>query len=309
MTYEEMVERKRERLFGSRAGPGRYLRGVEFGPLSRPLALKKDTEVYYIDHCSTEELKAKYEGNTDAHVDKIVDVDFVSQGEPLAEIIGDKAPLDYVVASHVIEHVPDLAGWLLDMHASLKEGGTLYLVVPDKRFTFDLHRRTASFEEVQAAHQEKRTRPGLRLVLDHFANVVSADTWALWEDYSKVDSVPYAHGPEFLNVAYDHHLAGKYIDIHCWVFTPWSFMGLMGKITDAYNLGFNLSHFLTTQSHDLEFYVALQKSNEKTDWNLQALLARASALWPHNAPERANFDSNEQGLEAAQIARLAQFTP
>lgn len=299
MTYEEMVERKRERLFGSRNGPGRYLRGVEFGPLSRPLALKKDTEVYYIDHCSTEELKAIYAGNAEADADKIVDVDFVSQGQPLAEIIGNKAPLDYVVASHVIEHVPDLAGWLLDTHASLKEGGTLYLVVPDKRFTFDLHRRTASFEEVQAAHQERRTRPGLRLVLDHFANVVSADTSALWEDYSKIDSVPYAHGPEFLNVAYDHYLAGQYIDIHCWVFTPWSFMDLMGKIEEVFGLGFKLTRFLTTQTHDLEFYVTLRKGGEKTDWALQTSLARTGALWPHNAFERTNPTGADQPFALA----------
>jgi SAM-dependent methyltransferase len=285
MNFEELQERKRERLFGNGEGPGRDLRGVEFGPLSRPLALKRHTQVYYIDHCTTEELRAKYAGDVHAHVDKIVDVDIVSHGEPLAELIGDKTPLDYIVASHVIEHVPDLAGWLLDMHASLKEGGTLYLVVPDKRFTFDLHRRTASFEEVQSAHQEKRTRPGLRLVLDHFANVVSTDTWALWEDYSKAEAAPYAHGPEFLNLAYDHYLEGRYIDIHCWVFTPWSFMDLMGKITEKYDLGFRLTHFLTTQSHDLEFYVALERSTTKEDWDLQAARACSGALWPRNYRE------------------------
>ena len=287
MNYEDVLERKRERLFGTAKGPASYLRGVEFGPLSRPLALKQNTEVYYIDHCNTEELKAKYAGDVHAHVDKIVDVDIVSSGEPLADLIGDKAPLDYIIASHVIEHVPDLAGWLLDMHSSLRQGGTLYLVIPDKRFTFDLHRRTASFEEVEAAYQERRKRPGLRLVLDHFANVVNADTWALWDDYSKVEALSYAHGPEFLNLAYDHYLEGRYIDIHCWVFTPWSFMSLMGWLTDKYNLGFKLSHFLTTQSHDLEFYVALEKSAAKTDWREQEALARSDALWPSGVTEEA----------------------
>jgi SAM-dependent methyltransferase len=264
-------------------GPGAHLRGVEFGPLSRPLALKSETEVYYVDHCSTEELKAKYAGDYHAHVDKIVDVDFVSSGEALSELVGDRAPLDYVVASHVIEHVPDLAGWLMDMHASLNDGGLLYLVIPDKRFTFDLHRRPASFEEVEAAYREKRKRPGLRLVLDHFANVVDADTWALWDDYSKARSARYAHGPEFLNVAYEHHAEGRYIDIHCWVFTPWSFMDLMGEISEQLGLGFTLASFMTTQSHDLEFYVTLRKSADKTDWRAEADAAWKTALWPASA--------------------------
>ena len=292
MTYEDVLERKRERLFGVSGGPDHKLRGVEFGPLSRPMALKKNTEIYYIDHCTTEELKAKYAGDIHAHVDKIVDVDFVSRGEKLADLIGDKAPLDYIIASHVIEHVPDVAGWLLDMHASLTDGGTLYLVVPDKRFTFDLHRRTASLEEVESAYREKRTRPGLRLVLDHFANVVNVSTWALWEDYSRVNDVPFAHGPEYLDLAYKNYLEGQYIDIHCWVFTPWSFMELLGEITDKYGLAFRLTHFMTTQSHDLEFYVALEKSPVKTDWRAEMERARSGALWPANA----SGQSSQEGV-------------
>lgn len=280
MTFEDVLQRRRERLFGRSGSPGGNLRGVEFGPLSRPLAVKQSSEVYYIDHCSTEELKAKYAGDENADVDNIVHVDFVSRGEPLVELVGSKAPLDYIVASHVIEHVPDLIGWLLDAHASLDEGGTLYLIVPDKRFTFDLHRRTSSFEEVEAAYHERRTRPGLRLVMDHFANVVNVDTWALWDDYSKASSVSYAHGAEFLDLAHKHYHEGKYVDVHCWVFTPWSFMNLMGQIDRRLGLGFRLKHFLTTQSHDLEFYVALEKGGGTTDWELEESIAKHGALWP-----------------------------
>jgi SAM-dependent methyltransferase len=280
LTYDDVLQWKRQRLFGPGEGPGETVRGVEFGPLSRPLVLKSRSEVYYVDHCSTADLKAKYAGNEEAHVDKIVDVDFVSAGEALTELIGDKAPLDFVVASHVIEHVPNLAGWLLDMHSALKDGGTLYLVVPDKRFTFDAHRRLASFDEVQAAYREGRTRPGLRLILDHFANVVTVDTWALWDDYRRVQDAPFAHGPEFLDLAHEHYHQGQYIDVHCWVFTPWSFMELMGRITAEIGLSFKLVHFVTTQSHDLEFYVALRKSDEPTDWLEEAERARQSALWP-----------------------------
>ena len=282
MTYDELIQRKRERLFGTRF-PDTSARGIEFGPLSRPLVRKSDSDVYYIDQCSTEELKAKYSQVNDAHVHNIVDVDFVSKGEPLSVLVGDKVPLNYVVASHVIEHVPDLAGWLLDAHASLKDGGSLFLILPDKRFTFDLRRPVAKFEEVELARAEKRTRPGLRLILDHFANVVQADTWALWADYSLSERVPYFHGAEFLDIAYAHFYEGRYVDVHCWVFTPWSFMSIMGEITSHFNLGFRLNHFLTTQLNDLEFYVELQKSDRATDWVAEAAAALKGALWPKDS--------------------------
>ena len=61
----------------------------------------------------------------------------------------------------------------------------------------------------------------------------------------------------------------------------------MAEMTERYDLGFNLSHFMTTQSHDLEFYVALEKSTAKTDWRLEAARARSGALWPRNAEEAA----------------------
>jgi hypothetical protein len=172
--YDAVLARKRDRLFADfDVAP---LRGAEFGPLSRPLVKRDASEIYYIDYCSADELRQKYAAVPDAHPDRIEEVDFVWAGGPLAPILGDKAPLDYIVASHVIEHVPDLVGWLKTMSSALKVGGRLLLIVPDKRFTFDIHRRVSSLEEISLAYQEQRRIPGLRLVMDHFANAVAADT-------------------------------------------------------------------------------------------------------------------------------------
>src|SRR5262245_51434967 len=41
---------------------------------------------------------------------------------------------DYIAASHVIEHVPDVIGWLRALHRLLRPSGVVFLVVPDKRF-------------------------------------------------------------------------------------------------------------------------------------------------------------------------------
>ena len=190
------------------------------------------------------------------------------------------------MAAHVIEHVPDLCGWLREMSDALKISGRLLLVIPDKRFTFDIYRRLSSFEEVIHAWQERRRRPGLRLVIDHFANVVKADTSELWENYALADHLHYYHGPEFLSLAAREHAEGKYIDVHCWVFTPWHFMHLMGRMVREMGLNFDLRYFLTTQDHDIEFYVQLEKVTAlTTDWAQEAEAARRGALWPRNMPD------------------------
>ncbi|MEX3900116.1 methyltransferase domain-containing protein [Paraburkholderia sp. BR10954] len=44
---------------------------------------------------------------------------------------------DYVIASHVIEHVLDLVGWVHSLLAALKHAGRIVLAVPDRRYTFD----------------------------------------------------------------------------------------------------------------------------------------------------------------------------
>jgi 2-polyprenyl-3-methyl-5-hydroxy-6-metoxy-1,4-benzoquinol methylase len=149
--YDAVIARKRDRLLGGFDVSG--LRGAEIGPLSRPIVRRADSEIYYIDHCTTEELREKYATVPDAHPDRIETVDFVWAEQPLATALGGKAPLDFVVASHVIEHVPDLVGWLKEMSSALKVGGRLLLIIPDKRFTFDIYRRLSSLEEISLAYE------------------------------------------------------------------------------------------------------------------------------------------------------------
>jgi predicted SAM-dependent methyltransferase len=52
------------------------------------------------------------------------------------EIFGDET-LDFVIASHLIEHLPNPLGFLKECQRVLRANGILYLVVPDKNHTFD----------------------------------------------------------------------------------------------------------------------------------------------------------------------------
>jgi SAM-dependent methyltransferase len=292
MSEPWVTERKRQRAFGTYDVS--TLRGVEIGPLDRPLVPPGSSEVYFVDHLSTDDLRQKYAKDPGVSPLDIVPIDFVWRDQPLKALVGDKAPLDYVVASHVIEHVPDLLGWLNEMADALKVGGRLVLVVPDKRFTFDVMRRTSSIHDVLAAHQEQRRRPGLRQILDYSIHVVNADCYSLWADYSQRNTLKFYHDQDFLIRTVGHFNEGKYIDVHCWVFTPWSFFEILALAQDQALVPFDLVHSLTTQENDLEFYVQLVKSDAPTtNWREVARVAKRTALHPHTS------DNNE--AEIAQV--------
>src|SRR5262249_55944812 len=48
--------------------------------------------------------------------------------------------LDFIIASHVLEHVPDPLGLFKECHRVLKDHGYFYLGLPDKNQTFDAPR-------------------------------------------------------------------------------------------------------------------------------------------------------------------------
>src|SRR5688572_25412862 len=82
--------------------------GLEVGPSHDPVAPKAaGYNVHIVDHLPQDELKAKYAGHG-VNIDNIEPVDFVWTGQPLDELVGGKQIYDWIIASHVIEHVPDL---------------------------------------------------------------------------------------------------------------------------------------------------------------------------------------------------------
>ncbi|WP_369012339.1 methyltransferase domain-containing protein, partial [Escherichia coli] len=71
----------------------------------------------------------------------IVDVTHVWTGSgSLAAIVGGAGLFDYAIASHVIEHVPNVLGWFRGIYEVLKPGAVFNLAVPDRRYTFDVVR-------------------------------------------------------------------------------------------------------------------------------------------------------------------------
>lgn len=122
-----------------------YLKGqgIEIGGLQSPLPVPRAARVGYVDRMSVAELKKQYPELNDQ---KLVQPDIIADGE-LPEPVPDLSQ-DFVIASHFLEHCQNPLLALRNMFRVLKPQGVLYLVIPDKRYTFDVDRPVTTIDHV-----------------------------------------------------------------------------------------------------------------------------------------------------------------
>lgn len=258
--------------------------GIEIGPCANPIApKKKGFKVHIIDHASREQLIAKYDGHY-PNIDNIEEVDFIWQGESYVELTGKRKYYDWIIASHVIEHTPDLIGFINDCDAILKDDGVLSLAIPDKRYCFDHYRAITGIAKVIDTHLNQATVHSPGTVVDYFLNIVSQSGKIAWDSqttgtYNLIHSIPEVR--QIMNNLIQNN---AYLDVHGWCFVPHSFR-LM--IHDLFHLGlipFQEVDFYPTEG--CEFYVTLGRKGKGTKQSrLEMLQAIETELSEVNSQE------------------------
>ena len=262
---------RRARLLGA-LDPAR-LRGVEIGALDKPTVAKSEGDIIYVDHTDRDGLLSIF-GHTDMDLSKILEVDAVWGDKRLRECLPAGRAVDYVVASHVVEHVPDLLGWLIEVREVLAPCGQLRLAVPDRRYTFDLARRESELPDVLDAYLRQARIPLPRAVMEfvlYTHEVKARDAWLGLIDPESLRR-PACPVQDAMTLARDVLERGRYLDSHCWIFTPRSFAGLMEQLAESGLLGLECAEFHDTALFDHEFFVGLAPTDDKT---------RAAASWRH----------------------------
>ena len=124
--------------------------------------------------------------------------------------------LDYLCSSHVLEHLANPLAALHEWHRVLRPGGWLYLVVPDKRFTFDEPRAVTSCEHLMRDFVEARTAA---TSVEHVDEFIYQTNWGRLRPNATAEEWPIqqaaAHQGYLAAIA-----AGRPIDIHYHTFTP-----------------------------------------------------------------------------------------
>jgi 2-polyprenyl-3-methyl-5-hydroxy-6-metoxy-1,4-benzoquinol methylase len=233
--------------------------GLEIGPSHNPIAPKlKGFNVHILDHASAEELKAKYQGHN-LNLDNIEEVDFVWSGQSYLDLIGKTACYDWIIASHLIEHVPDLISFLQQCETLLKEDGVLSLIIPDKRYCFDYFSPPSSTGNILDAWVEKRTKPSQGQIFDHFANATKRNNNIAWNFEEQTEEYTLIHTLEQTKeLQMRSNSTNEYIDVHCWRFTPASFRLILSDLREL-NL-INLYTKAEFYTIGCEFYVSLSKT-------------------------------------------------
>lgn len=226
--------------------------GLEIGPSHDPLVPKSSgRNVEILDHMDQAGLIEKYRTHG-VDISRIEPVDYVWTGGPLTECIGKTGYYDWIVASHVIEHTPDLIAFVSECCALLKPDGVLSLAIPDRRFTFDFYRWPSSTGDVIQAHVDKRTRHTPGQIFDAAANASFKNQAIAWSKGEKGD-VLLLHGFDHVLQRFQQSLNDDgYMDAHGWVFTPTSFRLVMSDLNRLKYLA--VDELMFSESPGCEFY-------------------------------------------------------
>ena len=243
--------------------------GGGYGPIAAGVA---GLDVRTLDHLPTEELIAKYR---DMGVDtsKVVPVDYVWSGERYRDLVGETR-FDWIVASHVIEHVPDLVGFINQCGEILAPGGMLALAIPDRRYTFDYYRPETGLAELIDAHLQGRTVSTPGAAADHFLNHAELNGAGVWRPGLK-GAPRFVIPAELAAGEFARARTGAYVDVHAWVFSPSRFRLAIADLNMLGLLDLREARFHDTS--DCEFIVHLSATGAGPDLDRQTLAERIAA--------------------------------
>lgn len=183
--------------------------GIEIGALHRP-TIAPHLQVTYVDRISTEDMCAKH---PELEAENPPRVEIVDDGAVLSRV-ADRSQ-DFVIASHLIEHLKDPIAGMLNWQRVLKSGGRLFLVVPDKEQTFDEPREITTNEHLQLDHDE----PSVERDFEHFRD------FGLHVSIRQYQAVEEERAEE-----YAQYLVDIDYDIHFHVWDLPAFEGFLGML-------------------------------------------------------------------------------
>jgi len=249
---------------------------LEIGPLNKPLVSKTIyPNTLYCDIRSTSQVKELYTSSEylettglSVPVEQIVDIDVVlTNGYEVA--FADKPKFDYIVASHVLEHVEDLIHTLQDISSVLAPKGKFIIYYPDIRYCFDHFRAEASFRDAYDVYENKR--PALsRMVLDFYQSAVPENNPSVfWSADGLHELLPVNDTAKALEMYKRSHNGEFMDDVHYWPFSDKGFIKFLYDLSRNNMIQLSCPTFLPTLENTQEFVLVLQKEKH---WNRDSVL-------------------------------------
>ncbi len=227
---------------------------LEIGPFNKPLLAGSD--VKYFDVLDQNGL-IKRAGELNIESELIPRIDFVSEIGDL-KVVNEK--FAGVLSSHVVEHQPNLIAHLQAVADLLLDSGRYFLIIPDRRFSFDYFLAESSLAQVVAANVELRKTHTLASVIEHRCLTTHNNPYLhlLGMHGKPMIGQELAQAVNLARAEYQNNLAG-YIDVHAWYFTPSGFAALINRLFEIELIKFKVEKVYPTTLGKLEFFVILRK--------------------------------------------------
>ncbi len=237
--------------------------GASFNPIA-PKALGFDIDV--MDHLDREGLISKYSNDKNMpsdFEDRIEEVDYVWMGEKYKELIGKTDYYDYILSSHLIEHVPSLIDHLNSCSELLKQGGVYSLAIPDKRYTFDFFRPVSTVKDCINNAQFSPYKHSKGSVAEHHMFCVrDNETKGTAIDCRNAENIYETF--QFDKIELFVNNENVYVDIHEYVFVPASFELLISELNQLGYIDVEVDS-LHVFDGAAEFYVTLKKTGRNVE--------------------------------------------
>jgi predicted SAM-dependent methyltransferase len=235
-------------------------RGLEIGALSTPLVIKSEGEIYFADYFPVESLLTTYQHVT---VETIEKIDYFLNGISYREICEKTGPFDYIIASHVFEHIPNPIGWLRELSYILKDNGIISLAIPDKRHTNEYFRNETTLDQLLRFDDENLSVSSIEQLIDCGSNLFDVDvidTWILDSSNIKAEKI------KFDLIAVNQRVSnGEYIDNHCTAWTSESFGTILIEAIRIREIPLKLHRLYNPAILRSEFIVQLRKCQSNRD--------------------------------------------
>ena len=235
---------------------------IEIGPSHAPIAPKRaGWNSFVVDHADQAELRAKYTGYP-VDLDAIEVVDAVWRGGRLDHAVpaNQHGQFDRLIASHVIEHIPDFVTFMVAAQTLLAPGGALSLAVPDKRYCFDVLKPITTTGDIMAAHNpEGAGRHFRRTLFNQVAYSVSLDGAIAWgqQPVAKATFMNSLTDAFELTSRLSEAPDSTYVDAHAWQFTPAAFRLAILELADGGLIDWHVAE--CTPAMGSEFVVTLRR--------------------------------------------------
>ena len=238
---------------------GDHLRGsgLELGPGHMPVEMPPGATVRYIDRWTPDQNIALFPELSGAAFPRpAVITNFDTDRLPIAS-----ESQDFVICSHVLEHLAEPLGFITEIHRVLRYGGNAVIFLPDRHRTFDRHQNPT-----QLAH----------LVAEHEAGVSDVDDDHIRTFLERSDVEASYREPEEgqdLTAFYEWHRT-RSIHAHYWDEEEFGSVLLYG----IQRLGhrWTLIQRMHNQPDSDEFGVVVQRSGSRSRWRT---IRRFRATW------------------------------